>query len=82
MRRLASGDLDAEIVGRGRGDEIGQMAEALVAFREAAMLNKTLEGQAQAARDAAETARATTEAERERAAKSQAQVVGAVGLGL
>jgi methyl-accepting chemotaxis protein len=74
--------LDAEIVGRGRADEIGQMAEALVAFREAAILNKALEAQAQAARDAAETTRSTSEAERERAAKSQAQVVGAVGLGL
>jgi methyl-accepting chemotaxis protein len=82
MRRLANGELDAEIVGRGRGDEIGQMAEALVAFREAAILNKDLEGQAQAARNVAETTRATTEAERERAAKTQAQVVGAVGMGL
>jgi len=82
MRRLANGELDAEIVGRGRRDEIGQMGEALVAFREAAILNKTLEGQAQAARDVAETTRATSEAERERAARDQAQVVGAVGLGL
>jgi methyl-accepting chemotaxis protein len=82
MRRLASGDLDAEIVGRGRRDEIGQMAEALMAFREAAILNQTLEGQAQAARTAVEATRAQTEAERERAARSQAQVVGAVGLGL
>jgi methyl-accepting chemotaxis protein len=82
MRRLAQGELDAEIVGRGRADEIGQMAEALVAFREAAILTKSLEDEAQAARDAAETARAATEAERERAARAQAQAVGAVGLGL
>jgi methyl-accepting chemotaxis protein len=82
MRRLANGELDAEIVGRGRPDEIGQMAEALMAFREAAIRNTALEGQAKADRDAIETARASTEAERDRAAKSQAQVVGAVGLGL
>jgi len=82
MRRLANGELDAEIVGRGRRDEIGQMAEALVAFREAAIHNQALEAQAKAARDVAETTRSSAEAERERAAKSQAQVVGAVGLGL
>jgi methyl-accepting chemotaxis protein len=82
MRRLANGALDAEIVGRGRRDEIGQMAEALVAFREAAVLATTLEAQAKAARDAVETTRASSEAERDQAAKRQAQVVGAVGLGL
>ncbi|MBN2751971.1 MAG: cache domain-containing protein [Rhodospirillaceae bacterium] len=32
-RRLAEGDMEVEIAGHGRGDEIGQMAEALEVFR-------------------------------------------------
>jgi methyl-accepting chemotaxis protein len=34
MRRLAGRDLEAEIVGLGRGDEIGRMAEAVQVFKE------------------------------------------------
>ncbi len=37
MRRLAGGDLEAPVVGLGRRDEIGAMAQALVAFRQAAV---------------------------------------------
>jgi signal transduction histidine kinase/CheY-like chemotaxis protein len=37
MRRLAAGDLDTEIMGRDRDDELGQMATALVDFRQAAI---------------------------------------------
>ncbi|WP_170245162.1 MCP four helix bundle domain-containing protein, partial [Pararhodospirillum oryzae] len=34
MKRLANGDLSVEIPARGRGDEIGQMAQAVEVFRE------------------------------------------------
>jgi methyl-accepting chemotaxis protein len=43
MGRVAQGDLDAEIVGRGRSDEIGRMAEALGTFRQAAIDKGLLE---------------------------------------
>ncbi|WP_158810806.1 methyl-accepting chemotaxis protein [Beijerinckia sp. L45] len=43
MRRVAQGDLDAPIVGLERNDEIGQMAGALVTFRQAAIDKGLLE---------------------------------------
>ncbi len=42
-RRLAEGDLDVEIAGRGRADEIGHMAEALEVFREKLRQSRELE---------------------------------------
>jgi methyl-accepting chemotaxis protein len=61
MRRMAQGDLQTEIVGRGRSDEIGQMAEALVTFHQAAIDKARLES-------AAEDQRQVLEAERRRKA--------------
>lgn len=58
MGRLARGDLDAEIPSRGRGDEIGAMAEAVDVFKQSALENRRLAAQA-------ETARRQGEAERE-----------------
>jgi methyl-accepting chemotaxis protein len=82
MGRLSAGQLDADIVGRGRKDEIGRMAEALVAFREAALEKLQLQKQAADQQATIEQQRLSDEAVRERAAKDQAQVVGAVGMGL
>jgi signal transduction histidine kinase/AmiR/NasT family two-component response regulator len=48
MGRLSQGQLDTEIVGRGRTDEIGRMAEALVAFRGAALDKLQLQTASQA----------------------------------
>ena len=42
MRRLAEHDLDVEITGTGRGDEIGSMAEAVKVFRENMIQNDRL----------------------------------------
>jgi methyl-accepting chemotaxis protein len=96
MRRLAAGALDTEILGRDRDDELGQMAEALVTFRQAAIDKQRLEAQAQRQRDEADRQRlqmeaVRAEAERQRhlneesrthTAKEQAQVVKSIGLGL
>ncbi|WP_158810805.1 methyl-accepting chemotaxis protein [Beijerinckia sp. L45] len=57
MRRLAQGDLDASIVGRGRRDEIGQMAEALMTFRQAAIDKGSLERETEEQRQALDSER-------------------------
>ncbi|WP_205820805.1 methyl-accepting chemotaxis protein [Methylobacterium nonmethylotrophicum] len=61
MQRLANGDLDAEVVGTARRDEIGQIASAVVALRDG-LRSRALE---EHARDAA--ARQDSEAQRRRA---------------
>lgn len=63
MERLARGDLAAEIPARDRHDEIGQMAESLVGFRQAAIDKLELEKSAAAQR-------ASLEGERSRAAEA------------
>jgi methyl-accepting chemotaxis protein len=42
-RSLASGDLEVEIPGQGRGDEVGSMSQALVVLRDAAVVRRQLE---------------------------------------
>ncbi len=46
MRRLAGGDLDADIPFTGRRDEIGAMAGSIAAFRRALVQKRTLDGAA------------------------------------
>jgi methyl-accepting chemotaxis protein len=82
MGRLSKGQLDTEIVGHGRTDEIGHMADALVAFRDAAVERLQLLKHAAEQQATIEQQRLSDEAVRERAAKDQAHVVGAVGAGL
>ena len=82
MRRLAAGDLEAPIVGRERADEIGQMAEALVAFRQAALDKERLEGEAAEKARVVEAERAQNEAQKAAAAAEQARVVATIADGL
>jgi methyl-accepting chemotaxis protein len=96
MRRLAAGALDTQVIGRDRDDELGQMAAALVTFRQAAIDKQNLEAEAQKQRDEVDRQRVQMEAtraeadrqrvlneeSRARAAKEQAQVVRSIGLGL
>jgi methyl-accepting chemotaxis protein len=65
MRTLAEGKTDLEVPGRGRKDEVGEMAEAVEVFRMAAISNRQLEAEADANRLKAEAdrVRLTTEAE-------------------
>ena len=50
MRRLADGDTAVEIPGQGRGDEIGQMADAMTVFRENSIANIKLQKEQEAAK--------------------------------
>ncbi|WP_341486929.1 HAMP domain-containing methyl-accepting chemotaxis protein [Pararhizobium sp. A13] len=61
MRILASGDTAAEIPFAGRNDEIGAMAAAVNVFREAAIANSRLEGEAHATRQRQEAERAAVQ---------------------
>jgi len=64
MRGLAAGDLDSPIASQERTDEIGQMAQALVVFRTAAMEKAQLEARQSALSAQSEADRNRTEAER------------------
>jgi len=57
MGRLASGDLEAEIHGQDRPDEIGAMARAVQVFRQSGIENKRLEQEALESRHAQEAQR-------------------------
>jgi methyl-accepting chemotaxis protein len=59
MQRLAGGDTAIACTGIGRTDEIGTMASAVEVFRQAAIANRQLEQDAEAARVQSETARVT-----------------------
>ncbi len=82
MRRLAQGDLAAEIPGRARRDEIGQMAAALGTFRQAALDKQQLENEVLAAASRMEDERAAREQDRAMTARGQAQVVESLACGL
>lgn len=63
MRRLADGDLSVEVSVNGRSDEIGQMAGAILVFRENALAVRRLEAeQAEDKRRAESERRATMQA--------------------
>lgn len=82
MRKLAGGDKSVEVPGAKRKDEIGQMAAAVLAFKDAAIANDRLEGEAADQRRMTEAERAKAEAERAEAARQQAAVVTALAEGL
>jgi methyl-accepting chemotaxis protein len=77
MRKLAGGDNSVSIPGEGRADEIGDMAHAVVGFRDAAIEKLRLEANAEQQRLAADAEKARSEQERmsllegERAAEAQ-----------
>ncbi|WEK57862.1 MAG: methyl-accepting chemotaxis protein [Candidatus Brevundimonas phytovorans] len=82
MRRLAGGDKTIVVPAVGRKDEVGEMADALLAFKEAAIANERLEVEAAAARQAADEERARAEAEKARVAEEDRVAVTALGQGL
>jgi methyl-accepting chemotaxis protein len=69
MGRLTGGDLQAEVTGTERKDEIGGMARAVQVFKEAGIEKQRVEAEAAAQRAAAEQERQRVEAERAAAAK-------------
>ncbi len=77
MLSLANGQNHIEIPGRGRKDEIGEMAEAVEVFRQAALDKIEADKQALETRSATEAERArNTEATRARAAEMEEATTG------
>jgi|GEM_PF-1597558 len=52
MRTLAGGDVQSEIPFTGRGDEVGDMAQAVVVFRESMLTSARLKAEQEAAQEA------------------------------
>jgi methyl-accepting chemotaxis protein len=82
MQRLAQGDSSVEVPAIGRRDEIGAMAAAVQAFKDAAIAQKRLETEAEEARRISLAERAEAEAQREAAASHLATVVERLADGL
>ena len=82
MRRMAEGDLEAEVGYADRGDEIGGMASAVLIFRQAGMERIRLEREAETSRLAVEMDRIVHADEKAEAAKADQAVVAALGDGL
>ncbi len=82
MSKLAGGNLQANVDGAERRDEIGGMARAVQVFKESGIEKLRLEAETEAHRQAAETERQSVEAERTAALKQQAFVVHSVAEGL
>jgi methyl-accepting chemotaxis protein len=82
MRRLAAGDLSVVVPSTTRRDEVGEMAGAVQAFKEAATDKLRLETQAASDRNTAEQERRLNEDGRTQAAQEQAHVVDCLAKGL
>jgi methyl-accepting chemotaxis protein len=82
MTALSRGRLDSEISGADRHDEIGEMARAVVVFRDAGLEKLRLEQEADDQRKAVEAERARNEAAQREAARQVEQVVEGLGRGL
>ncbi len=82
MGALSSGNLDIEVEGADRNDEIGEMAQAVLVFRDAGREKVRLEQAAEAHREAAKNERMRAEAARHEAARQTSLVVEGLGRGL
>ena len=82
MNALAAGELDVEIGGLERKDEIGDMARAVQVLKEHAVERMRLEASAAASRRSAEDERERSAAERAKSAGEQAEVVRRLSVGL
>jgi methyl-accepting chemotaxis protein len=82
MRRLAQQDLDVEIPGTNRGDELGAMAMTVSIFQQNALTMRRLEAEAAEQQRLVEADREAASADQARRAEHQASVVAALGFGL
>jgi len=82
MTTLAGGDTASEIEGHDRRDEIGQMASAVVVFRDHAIERARVAAQAEADRTLSDSERAQREVRQAAEAAHLQQAVQAVGDGL
>ncbi|WP_293352256.1 methyl-accepting chemotaxis protein [Phenylobacterium sp.] len=82
MRKLASGDNEVTIPAADRKDEVGEMAQAVLSFKEGALARLRLEHEAEVSAQDVTRQRAATEAERAQVQAEQAAVVQALAQGL
>ncbi len=82
MRRLAGGDNEVAVPAIGRKDELGQMARAVLTFKEAAVEKVRLEAEATEQRRLVEAERARNQAAADASAREQALIVSALAEGL
>jgi methyl-accepting chemotaxis protein len=83
MRRLAEGDATIEVPAQARADEIGQMARAVLVFRDAAVENARLEREARESRANSERDRELAEsAQSEAIRQERAVVASSIGVAL
>jgi methyl-accepting chemotaxis protein len=82
MRELANGDVDAPVPYAERHDDIGEMAQAVVAFQNAAHERTRLDAEAEEQRRIARDERMRGEEERKKSEEEQAMVVLTLAEGL
>ncbi|QYF86775.1 methyl-accepting chemotaxis protein [Brevundimonas sp. PAMC22021] len=82
LEALQRGRTDVEAPWASRGDDIGQISRAVLAFRDAAIRNARSEAEAERMRETARAGRIASEAEQARIAEEDAAVVAALGRGL
>jgi len=82
MKRLMNGDTALQVPEAARKDEFGAMAQAIIAFRDAAIDKIRIEAEAADAREKAEIERRRNQTATEAAAEEQANVVSALAEGL
>ena len=82
VKALSDGKYEQPVAGQERADEIGAVAKALEGFRFALADTQRLEAEANNQRDAAETERGRSEAERHQSITLQRHIVSIVGSGL
>lgn len=82
MKALAEGDLDVEIPGSRRRDEIGDMARAVQVLKDHAVERQRLEASAQSLQFVANADRESLATERARAAAEQSDAMRRLGEGL
>jgi methyl-accepting chemotaxis protein len=79
LQRLARGDLDVDVHGGGRGDEVGAMARALQVFKDNGLEVRRLENEAKARAAAEEEERRRHDAALAATAAEREQVVSVIG---
>ena len=82
MRRLSSGETELDVPAAGDADELGDMARAVLVFRDAAIEKTRLEAEAAENQQIADEDRARNEAARADAARQVSEVVDGLGRGL
>jgi methyl-accepting chemotaxis protein len=82
MDRLAKGDYQTRVEGAERRDEIGAMSRALGVLKAAGLEKERLQAEAETQRNSTDHERRQNEQARALSAKSQAEVVAALGAGL